>query len=304
MIGSDWDVYGFRLHPLESKTGPFPQRPFTHTWWAHRRRPGDDLLIASSEIGLVPFVHNEGMVTIAGDGDVTDYHSPLGAGLPELVEELAATLPTGTRFDLDSLPGAAATGLNDALLDNGFVATGATHDVAAVLQLPASFDEYLAALSKKDRHETRRKIRRFDTALGQPRVVRHKGTGAVAVFAEMHRHSSGDKGEFMTAGMERFFVALHEEAGAVIDVLVTEHDTPAAAAFSFEDDEAYYLYNSAYEPRFRDSSPGVVLLATLIEHTINTGRTTFDFLKGDEAYKFRMGAEKRPLCRLTGEFTR
>lgn len=304
MIGSDWDVYAFNLHPLEPGTGPFPELPFVRTWWEERRPHGGELLIASSDIGLVPFVLTDGLVTIAGDPDVTDYHSPLGAGLAMLIEELAATVPPGTQFDLDSLPGRASSGLNDALLDNGFTPHGAVHEVAAVLELPDTFDDYLAALSKKERHETRRKIRRFGEALGEPRVVRYKGADAVGRFAEMHRHSSGDKGEFMTTSMESFFLALHERADAIIDVLVGDEDVPAAAAFGFEDDAAYYLYNSAYEPQYRDSSPGVVLLAKLIEQAIDSGRRTFDFLKGDEAYKFRLGATERPLCRLSGVFTR
>lgn len=304
MIGSDWEAYGFRLHPLEPSTGPFPERPFLRTWWDHRTQPNDALLIASSNLGLIPFVENAGTVTLAGDGDVTDYHSPLGAGLPSLIEDLAAAVPTGVRFDFDSLPGRAASGLSDALLENGYAVEERSHAIAAVLELPATSEEHLASLSKKERHETRRKLRRFEAALGEPSVVRHKGADAVAMFAEMHRHSSGDKGAFMTDGMEAFFQGLHAHAGGVIDVLVTGDDTPAAAAFSFEDDNAYYLYNSAYEPAFRDSSPGVVLLTKLIDHTIDVGRQVFDFLKGDESYKFRLGARERPLCRLTGEFVR
>ena len=124
------------------------------------------------------------------------------------------------------------------------------------------------------------------------------------MFAEMHRHSSGDKGAFMTDEMEAFFLALHDDVGGIIDVLVAGDGTPAAAAFGFEDDDAYYLYNSAYEPTHRDASPGVVLLAKLIDQEITAGRSRFDFLKGDETYKFRLGAVERPLCRLTGELKR
>jgi CelD/BcsL family acetyltransferase involved in cellulose biosynthesis len=42
------------------------------------------------------------------------------------------------------------------------------------------------------------------------------------------------------------------------------------------------------------------MLGLLIEDQIRRGAEVFDFLKGDEQYKFRLGAEKRPLFRLQG----
>ena len=36
----------------------------------------------------------------------------------------------------------------------------------------------------------------------------------------------------------------------------------------------------------------------MIETAIEEGLPRFDFLKGDEVYKFRLGAEERPLFRL------
>ena len=41
------------------------------------------------------------------------------------------------------------------------------------------------------------------------------------------------------------------------------------------------------------------MLSHLIESAINQGKPVFDFLKGDETYKFRLGAEERPLFRVT-----
>ena len=69
----------------------------------------------------------------------------------------------------------------------------------------------------------------------------------------------------------------------------------AAAVFSFEDSTGFYLYNSAYEPEVGHYSPGNVMLSHLIERVIERGRGVFDFLKGGEPYKFRLGATPRPL---------
>ena len=103
----------------------------------------------------------------------------------------------------------------------------------------------------------------------------------------------------MTTEMRGFFLALHTEAGAVIDVLVDGSGRPASVMFSFEDDAAFYLYNSAFEPEIGNLSPGNVMLSHLIERSIAEGKEVFDFLKGDEVYKFRLGAEPRPLLEVT-----
>ena len=50
------------------------------------------------------------------------------------------------------------------------------------------------------------------------------------------------------------------------------------------------------------ASPGVVLVSMLIERAIEAEKRVFDFLKGDETYKFRLGAAPRPLYEVTGCF--
>ena len=86
--------------------------------------------------------------------------------------------------------------------------------------------------------------------------------------------------------------------GWQVDALVGDRGEVAAAAFSFADDSGYYLYNSAYEPELSHLSPGQVLLGALIEKAIDRRLKVFDFLKGDEAYKYRLGSAKRPLYEI------
>jgi len=243
-----------------------------------------------------------GRVELIGDSDLTDYHSPRGDDLTGATAWLASQVGSGTPFSFDSLPERAAETLRAALISLGIEASVEQHEIAAVVTLPASFDEYLMVIGKKERHETRRKRRRFAEECGEPSIARIRGDEAVAAFAAMHRTASGDKGVFMTDEMEVFFAALHRRVGAVIDVLVGGDGEPVAASFGFEDDNAFYLYNSAYDPAAAHASPGVVLVSMLIENTISSGRQVFDFLKGDETYKFRLGAAERRLYALTGVF--
>ena len=50
-----------------------------------------------------------------------------------------------------------------------------------------------------------------------------------------------------------------------------------------------------------DLSPGIVGTATYLRDRIDRGDERFDFLRGDEPYKYGWGAIDRPLSRLVIE---
>jgi CelD/BcsL family acetyltransferase involved in cellulose biosynthesis len=296
-VHQDWSTPAFDLPALAEAVGPFPHRSWLRTWWRERGR--GELLITDSGSSLVALTLRADVLELAGEPDLTDYHSPLGNDPASAICAVVEELPTGVSIRFDSLPAEASRRVAEALHSNGLAPTITQHEVAAVLQLPGTFDEYLASISKKERHELRRKRRRFENERGPATLRRMAGPEAVSLFADLHRRSAGDKGAFMTPTMERFFLALHTDAGGVIDVLVDGSGQAAAAVFSFEDEEATYLYNSAFEPEVGNLSPGNVVLSLLIETAIVRGRTIFDFLKGDETYKFRLGARPRPLFEIS-----
>ncbi|MGI9585836.1 MAG: GNAT family N-acetyltransferase [Acidimicrobiia bacterium] len=279
-------------------TGPFTQRPFLET--AHRFAADglSDIDVTTIDAGAVALATNHDSFRFAGISDLTDYHSPLGVGAEAaLLQAFAGT--KGMTFSLDSMPAEARDVVTTALTAVGAEFSIDQHEVAAVLNLPSTFDEWLVSIGKKERHEVRRKRRRFVAEFGEIEVI-EGGLESFATFADLHRSSAGNKGSFMTNEMERFFQELLASAGATIHSLVC-HGRTLAAAFGFEHEDGYYFYNSAYDPSAAMASPGVVLFATMIEHQISRGATIFDFLKGDEQYKFRHGAIARPLFVVSGE---
>ncbi|NNF65538.1 MAG: GNAT family N-acetyltransferase [Acidimicrobiia bacterium] len=296
----DWSTPGFELEPSAPAVGPFPLRSYLQTWWTHRNHEVDDLIIAEDHDGLAVFVRSAKGIEFAGESDLTDYHSPLGQHGPRVVADYLSSLDAGTAFTLDSLPIEASEPISEALTASGIDHTKESHTVAAVMTLPSSFDEYLMMIGKKERHETRRKRRRFTAALGDP-TVQDRPEG-LDVFIDMHRRASGDKGSFMNEDMAGFFKALLEDGDADLYLLYgSGHDAPVAGAFGWDGPSGYYLYNSAYDPEYQDVSPGVVMLASLIERAIDLGHERFDFLKGDETYKFRLGASERELFVIEGQ---
>lgn len=295
-IHTEMTAPGFDLPAIAAATGPFPGRDLLGTWW--RLRGAGELWLVEGSEALLPLHRHQNTVAFLGEADLTDYHSPLGtsaAAVAALVTELVGDLEPGTHVKFDSLPGSAADAITAGLASAGAEYGVSEHAIAAVLPLPESYDEWTTMIGKKQRHEVRRKLRKFAAASGNPRLVTATGPSAVADFAAMHRRSSGDKATFMTDEMESFFVELATATGARSDVLCDDAGTPVASAYGFQDEHGYYLYNSAYEPAAAAVSPGIVLVTELIRRAIADGLTRFDFLKGDEVYKFRLGARRRPL---------
>ena len=296
---TEWSDPPFSHPPLAPATGPFPQRPFLETWWRHESGE-DELAIIATDTAALPLRLSEGRVLFCGDADLTDYHNPLGD--PHHAIEAAASRFIGSDYSFDSLPESAAAPLH-AALDAGGHRHAVTRDaVTAVLELPSDTDAWLAGLGTRDRHEMRRKRRRFGDTLGEAHLERRSDPAAVNLFAEMHRSAGGVKGGFMNQEREDFFSDLVASARATVDVLSTKHG-PVAAAFAFAEPDGYYLYNSAYASDAASASPGIVLLMTLIETLIAEGVPRLDLLKGDEPYKLRLGAVLRPLYRIEGTFS-
>src|SRR5438874_1845020 len=89
--------------------------------------------------------------------------------------------------------------------------------------LAADFESYVQDLGKKERHELRRKLRRFESAPGTG--FRWAGSGereaVLDRFFALHRLSKGEKASFMTDRTERFF-------RDIADAMVSGHACPLA----------------------------------------------------------------------------
>jgi CelD/BcsL family acetyltransferase involved in cellulose biosynthesis len=72
---------------------------------------------------------------------------------------------------------------------------------------------------------------------------------------------------------------------------------PAAMVMCFEYNETIYLYNNGFDNRYRHLSVGSLCKALNIQESIRQGKRKYDFLKGAEIYKQRMGGTEVPLFR-------
>jgi CelD/BcsL family acetyltransferase involved in cellulose biosynthesis len=98
-----------------------------------------------------------------------------------------------------------------------------------------------------------------------------------------------------TLGASRLIFEHCAAAGLVSIVTLWHGETPVAAQGSFVDAKhrSLRVYLAGFDDRFASISPGRVLDAWCIRNAIERGFHEVDLLRGDEPYKFRLGAQRR-----------
>jgi CelD/BcsL family acetyltransferase involved in cellulose biosynthesis len=189
--------------------------------------------------------------------------------------------------------------------DLGWDVEEEVEEVCPGLDLPADFDSYLALnLNKKDRHELRRKRRRLDLERPGWRMVGPAELGldqALDAFLHLLAASGSHKEAFLVPDVRRFFkvmAARLEERGWLRLGLLVAGEQRLAGIFGFTVGSTWHLYNSGYDPAYAALSPGLLCVAEGIRAAIAEGCTRADLLRGDEGYKYHLGAHDERLVHL------
>ena len=176
-------------------------------------------------------------------------------------------------------------------------------DLSYALNLPGSWDDYLSILRGKERHEIRRKLRRLDEA-GQINFRTVENAYSVReemeIFLNLFRSNRSDKAEFMSDQMVSFFkelAAALNEANILRLFFLDLDQIPVAATMCFSYRSTMYLYNNGYDKRFGSLSVGLLGKVLSIKESIQSGLQIYDFLKGAEGYKQRLGGQPYQLYR-------
>jgi CelD/BcsL family acetyltransferase involved in cellulose biosynthesis len=112
---------------------------------------------------------------------------------------------------------------------------------------------------------------------------RRGGTGVLA-DAAVERFHRAVAPQLLGAGLLRLY-RLRIGGRAVASLYVLVHGARAC----------YYI--GGFDPECSDVSPGTLLIGYAIERAIAEGAAEFDFLRGQERYKYFWGAEDRPTYR-------
>lgn len=264
-------------------------------------------------IGFAPLIINKETAHFIGSENVCDYLDfVIAPGMEsDFFDVLLYDLKAKGIKHLDLRPlrpdSTVLTDLVGTAQNRGYEVLCQPEDVSLEVDLASTWEGYLATLDKKQRHEVRRKLRR----LWETGNVEHYCVEVVEgveyymeTFLKLFPLSRDEKAHFMTAEMESFFRSL-AKAMAEVGLLrfgVIELDAqPAAMTMGFDYDDSHYLYNSAYDPQFNYLSVGLLCKVLCLKESIEKGKKKWDFLKGDETYKYQLGGREVPLysCRIT-----
>ena len=303
-VGADaWDA----LHAETRLRSPFLAWTWQHEWVAvfgeSRRLEVRGVVDGGGRlVALLPLVEIvPGRWMLVGGADVSDYLDLIV--LRDREDEawaalLASRAADRTVWELHAVPAASPTvcAMPALAAAAGLEVSTTVEERCPILALPDSWDALLASLSGKHRHEISRKLRRFDREAPEGQVAWESTPAGIERrledFLTLHRRSRAGKAKFMDARMERFFrraiPALAARGGARLAFLDLP-EGPIASFVTLEWDGTVGLYNSGFHPDRAALSPGVVLLAHVIRDAIARGRRRFDFLRGEERYKYEFG---------------
>ena len=264
-------------------------------------------------IGFAPLMINSEAVSFIGSEDVSDYLDfAVTAGrerdffeilLDDLKERGIKKLNLGpVRPDSTVI-----TQLVRVAQNRGYKVLCNPEDVSLELDLPDTWNKYLAALKNKQRHEIRRKLRRlWETSGVEHHCIEAHGDieDYLDIFLKLFSLSKHDKASFMNQKREVFFRLLAKsmaEVGLLRLGILQLNKVPAAITIGLDYDDSHYLYNSAYDPQFSYLSVGLLCKILCLKESIEKGKKKWNFLKGGEPYKYRLGGQEISLysCQIT-----
>ena len=173
------------------------------------------------------------------------------------------------------------------------------------ITLPEEWEDYLAAIDKKQRHEIRRKLRRvenYEKPTSWYIIERQSELEAgIEVFFELMAQDP-EKARFLTDAMQTQLREIIHAAfeGGWLQLAFLEIDGQKIAGYlNFDHAGHIWVYNSGINYQYGNLSPGWVLLSELIRWAIENKRRSFDFMRGDEKYKYKFGGVDRFVMRIT-----
>ncbi len=304
---------------------PFLRHEYLQVWWSTRgggEWPESDLAIITATqdgrlVGVAPMFsarNREGQAALLllGSIEISDYLdvivraedlSDFLSGLLDFIDHTEAA--DGRVLDWHNLLETSATlaVLKAEAEKRGWAFTAEQTYHAPSIPLAGDFETYLCKIDKKQRHEIRRKIRRAEESGHNLRwyIVKDASTvdAEVEAFLDLMREDP-QKAEFLTPPMceqMRLSCQAAFENGWLQLVFLEVDGQKAAAYLNFDYQNRIWVYNSGFSRRFMDISIGWVLLGYLLQWANENKRSEFDFMRGDEDYKYRFGGVDKLLVR-------
>jgi len=286
------------LAGVSENATPFQTWEWQSTWWKHFGGSRSLRLYTVHEggdlVGIAPMMLSRGIwraLRPCGVGP-SDYLHPLArAGYERAVaDSLAERFCEEPGVDLIDLHQVRET---EAMAER-FRARTQEQAKALVLDLPGTFDAYLATLGKSLRYDVRRfeKPGRSETVSIEEPADAVSASAALTVLFDLHVRRWRKRmlpGAF-TPALRRFhleWARLAVEAGMLRLSVLRHRGEPVGAVYGMAQGQTVYYYQAGFDPKAGNISPGTLAVAHTIRRAIEEGMRQFDFMRGDEPYKRR-----------------
>jgi CelD/BcsL family acetyltransferase involved in cellulose biosynthesis len=300
------------------KNYPFLRHEYLRGWWqtlgGGEWKTGELNLITARQdgqlVGIAPlfFTHNresEPALMFLGSTEISDYLDfiVLPEVLPGFINGLAAFLsdpimPAWKILDLHNLQEETPTlsELKCAASKMGWVYQQERMQPSPRIVLPGDWEAYLSTIDKKQRHEIRRKMRKVEESgasvcwyfVEDESSLDHE----MDIFFELMAQDA-DKKAFLTDQMrQQMKLTAHSafQNGWLQLAFLEVDQVKVAGYYNFDYANQIWVYNSGLNRKYSEYSPGWVLLGNLLKWANDQKRQVFDFMRGNEDYKYRFGA--------------
>ena len=310
-----------RLLATNPTASAFSNRSVHEAWWIGYGAEATDISVAvydeaNTIVAYLPLMLRPDGIRYLGATYHIDYATVLvdlsdaaraGDAIAAIVAHLFADT---TALDLRRLRRADRAHelfMNALAANTARTATTTVEEPAPAIDLTniTTFDEHLERIDKKDRHEIRRKVRRGEGA-GVTISAKQHAVDDLAEFIKLHRARWGHHGLFTDdekgARDETFMRELFARApeGLITIIVARTLEFGAFAAGLFLRDECGLRYwNAGGELAARSLSPGILLFAHGLQMAITERKQVFDFLRGNESYKYEVGATDVDVMMIT-----
>jgi CelD/BcsL family acetyltransferase involved in cellulose biosynthesis len=186
--------------------------------------------------------------------------------------------------------------------------------VCPFVRLPGSWQEFEQSLPRRMRYNLRSRLRRLERAAGGKvesvtAASEEEARQAIELLFELKRRAwSTQRGpeRFLTARKMEFHRQIARRfarRGWLRLHLLKAGDAPIAASYCFSYGGTVSFFQTAFDRAWSRYGPGAAIVAASIRSAIEEGAHEFDFLRGDESYKFDWTGDSRRVLKLRAGVT-
>ncbi len=183
---------------------------------------------------------------------------------------------------------------------------GIDNSVCPFIRLPTSFDAYLSTLSANTRQKIRRILRKIEGdssyrfTCSSPETAERDIDLLLGLWDRKWRPQKGERTDTIISTMRFMLNAMARSGGVYLPMLWKDEVLLGALGNLVDPVKKEMLFLIAgRNPDAGDTPPGLALHAYAIREAIRHGFGLYDFLRGDESYKFSFASDTRKIPDLS-----